>query len=134
VLLVVIGHRRKGGVSKTRISEILSLDAAPHLEDLARKELVYKVPEKHFNWWRPTSEALLALGLRSTSEIPELKELEHWFDSQKSFRTQIEKQANLEPLLQKAQTSRTRRRRRELERRVSAPQPLETDPAAPGEA
>jgi chromosome segregation and condensation protein ScpB len=133
VLLVVIGHRRKGGVSKTRISEILSLDATPHLEDLSKKELIYKVPGKHFSWWRPTPDALLALGLRSTADIPELKELEHWFDSQKSFPTQIEKQANLEPILEKARTSRTRRRRRELERRLSAPQPSETEPAASGE-
>jgi len=53
-----------------------------------------------------------------------LKELEHRFDSQKSFPTRIEKQSNLEPILQKAQTRRSRRRRRELERRTSAPQPV----------
>ena len=29
VLLVVIGHRRKGGVSKSRLGELLGLDAAP---------------------------------------------------------------------------------------------------------
>ena len=125
VLLVVIGHRRKGGVSKTRIGEILRLDPAPYLEDLSKKELVYIAPGKELNWWRPTPEALLALGLRSTADIPELKELEHWFDSQKSFPTQIEKQSNLEPILQKAQTSRSRRRRRELERRTSAPRPVD---------
>jgi len=82
---VVIGHRRKGGVSKTRIGEILCLDAAPHLEELRRTELVYTTPGKELNWWRPTPEALLALGLRSTSEIPALKELERWFDSQSRF-------------------------------------------------
>jgi hypothetical protein len=130
VLLVVIGHRRKGGVSKTRIGEILTLDATPHLDDLSKKELIYKAPGKQFNWWLPTPEALLALGLRSTAEIPELKELEDWFGSQKSFRTELAKQAELEPILQKAQTSRTRRRRRELERRISAPQPLEPDTAS----
>jgi chromosome segregation and condensation protein ScpB len=121
VLLVVIGYRRKGGVSKTRIAEILGLEAAPYLEDLRKKELVYTAPGKELNWWRPTPEALLALGLRSGSDIPELKELERWFDSQTSFPTGIEKQANLEPILQKAQTSRLRRRRRELERRASVP-------------
>ena len=121
VLLVVIGYRRKGGVSKTRIAEILGLEAAPYLEDLRKKELVYTAPSKELNWWRPTPEALLALGLRSGSDIPELKELERWFDSQKSFPTGIEKQVNLEPILQKAQTSRLRRRRRELERRASVP-------------
>jgi chromosome segregation and condensation protein ScpB len=40
VLLVVIGYRKKGGVSKTRIGEILGLEAAPYLEDLCKKELV----------------------------------------------------------------------------------------------
>jgi hypothetical protein len=98
--------------------------------DLSKKDLVYIAPGKELDWWRPTPEALLALGLRSTAEIPELKELEHWFDSQNSFPTQIEKQSNLEPFLQKAQTSRSRRRRRELERRASAPQPLETESAS----
>ena len=125
VLLVVIGYRHKGGVSKTRIGEILGLEAAPYLEDLCKKELVYTAPGKELNWWRPTPEALLALGLRSGSDIPELKELERWFESQKSFPTEIEKQANLEPILQKAQTSRLRRRRRELERRASVPRAQE---------
>jgi hypothetical protein len=121
VLLVVIGHRRKGGVSKTRIGEILSLDAAPYLEELRKIELVYTAPGKELNWWRPTPEALLALGLRSVSDIPELKELERWFESQRSFSNDAEKQRSLEPILQKAQASRARKRRRELERRASAP-------------
>jgi hypothetical protein len=123
VLLVVIGYRRKGGVSKTRIGEILRLDAAPYLDDLLKKELVYTAPGKEVNCWRPTPQALLALGLRSTAEIPELKELELWFDAQKSFPIEIERQRKVEPILQKAQTSRSRRRRREFERRASAPQP-----------
>jgi len=124
VLLVVIGHRRKGGVSKTRIGEILSLDAAPYLEELRRSELVYTAPGKELNWWRPTPEALLALGLRSGSEIPALKELERWFESQSRFPTDA--QAKVEPILEKVQASRSRKRRRELERRASAP-PLEED-------
>jgi len=121
VLLVVIGHRRKGGVSKTRIGEILSLDAAPYLQELRKRELVYTVPGMELNWWRPTPEALLALGLRSSSDIPELKELERWFDSQALFPTDVKKQANVDPILEKAQASRARKRRRELERRASAP-------------
>jgi len=121
VLLVVFGYRHKGGVSRTRIGEILGLEAAPYLEDLRKKELVYTAPARNLNWWRPTPEALLALGLRSYSDIPELKALERYFDSQKSFPNGIEKQANLEPILQKAQISRLRRRRRELERRASVP-------------
>ena len=78
VLLVVIGYRRKGGVSRTRIEEILGLEAAPYLEDLRKKELAYTAPGMEFNWWRPTPEALLALGLRSYSDIPELKALERY--------------------------------------------------------
>ena len=116
---MVIAHRRKGGVSKTRIGEILCLDAAPHLEELRRRELVYTAPGKELNWWRPTPEALLALGLRSASEIPVLKELERWFDSHQSrFPTHL--QAKVEPILEKAQACGTRKRRRELERRASA--------------
>ena len=125
VLLVVIGYRHKGGVSKTRIGEILGLEAAPYLEDLCKKELVYTAPGKELNWWRPTPEALLALGLRSYSDIPELKELERWFDSQKSFGNDDEKEANLEPIFEKAKTSQARRRRRELERRASVPRDQE---------
>jgi hypothetical protein len=125
VLLVVIGYRHKGGVSKTRVGEILGLEAAPYLEDLCEKELVYTAPGKELNWWRPTPEALLALGLRSYSDIPELKELERYFDSTKSFGNDNERAANLEPLLEKAKTSQARRRRRELERRASVPRGLE---------
>ena len=125
VLLVVIGYRKKGGVSRTRIGEILGLEAALYLEDLSKKELVYTAPGKELNWWRPTPEALLALGLRSYSDIPELKELERYFDSTKSFGNDNEREANLEPLLEKAKTSQARRRRRELERRASVPRGLE---------
>jgi chromosome segregation and condensation protein ScpB len=125
VLLVVIGYRKKGGVSRTRIGEILGLEAAPYLEDLCKKELVYTAPGKELNWWRPTPEALLALGLRSGSDIPELKELERYFDSTKSFGNDNEREANLEPILEKAKTSQARRRRRELERRASVPRGLE---------
>jgi hypothetical protein len=129
VLLVVIGYRKKGGVSKTRIGEILKLDPVPFLEDLSDRELVYTAPGKELSWWRPTPQALLALGLRSYSDIPELKELERYFDSTKSFGNDTERQANLEPILEKAKTSQARKRRRELERRSSVPRGLE--PALP---
>jgi hypothetical protein len=125
VLLVVIGYRHKGGVSKTRIQDILKLDPSPLLDELWKRQLVYTAPDKELNWWRPTPGALLALGLRSYSEIPELKALERYFDSQKSFRNDVEAHANLEPIFEKAQTSRLRRRRRELERRASVPRGLE---------
>jgi chromosome segregation and condensation protein ScpB len=121
VLLVVIGYRHKGGVSKTRIHDILKLDPSPLLDILWKKELVYTAPGKDLNWWRPTPEALLALGLRSYSEIPELKALEHYFDSQKSFQSDVEEEANLQPILEKAKVSQARRRRRALERRSSVP-------------
>jgi chromosome segregation and condensation protein ScpB len=129
LLLVVIGYRKKGGVSPTRIGEILGLEAAPYLEDLCKKELVYTAPGKELNWWRPTPEALLALGLRSYSDIPELKELERYFDSMNSFGNDEEREANLEPILDKARCSQARKRRRELQRRSSAPRDLE--PALP---
>jgi len=125
VLLVVIGYRHKGGVSKTQIGEILGLEAAPYLEDLRKRGLVYTAPGKELNWWRPTPEALLALGLRSYSDIPELKALEGYFDSQKSFQNEVEEEANLDPILEKAQTSQARRSRRELERRASVPRGLQ---------
>jgi chromosome segregation and condensation protein ScpB len=131
VLLVVIGYRRKGGVSRTRIGEILGLEPAPYLEDLRKKELVYTAPGKELNWWRPTPEALLALGLRSYSDIPELKALERYFDSQTSFQNDAQKEANLEPIFEQAQTSLSRRRRRELERRASVPERPGTRGALP---
>ena len=88
----MIGYRHKGGVSKTRIHEILISRSFPYLLDLLWKmELVYTAPGKDLNWWRPTPEALLALGLRSYSEIPELKALKRYFDSQKSFQSEAEK-------------------------------------------
>jgi hypothetical protein len=34
VLLVVIGYRRKGGVSKARVGEILGLEVSSYLDDL----------------------------------------------------------------------------------------------------
>jgi chromosome segregation and condensation protein ScpB len=86
VLLVIIGHRRKGGVSKRRVGEILGLDPSSLLDDLLSQGLIYSDPSREFNFWRPTSEALLALGLRSHTDIPALKELEEWFDTQKEMR------------------------------------------------
>jgi hypothetical protein len=59
VLLVVIGHRRKGGVSKARAGEILRLDASAYLDDLARLQLVYADPGRELSFWRPRPEALL---------------------------------------------------------------------------
>jgi hypothetical protein len=106
VLLVVIGHRRKGGVSKTRIGEILGLEASAYLDELLRLELVYADPARALPFWRPRSEALLALGFRSGADIPQLKELEDWFDSQR-----------LDAAITKAKAS--RRLKRQIKRRES---------------
>jgi hypothetical protein len=119
VLLVVIGHRRKGGVSKTRIGEILKLeDPSPLLDDLFTQELVYRDPSREVNFWRPTQSALLALGLRSSSDIPALKELEEWFEAQEAKSV---RHADLHSHFARTQNQ-SRRRKRELERRQSVGQ------------
>jgi hypothetical protein len=48
--------------------------------------LIYCDPSRQLNFWRPTPSALLALGLRSHTDIPALKELEEWFDTQKEMK------------------------------------------------
>jgi chromosome segregation and condensation protein ScpB len=113
VLLVVIGHRRKGGISKARVGEILGLEASRYLDDLLSQGLIYCDPSRELNFWRPTPEALLALGLRSFTDIPALKELEEWFDTQKETLAT----ANLDPFFEKIAKLASRRRARELERR-----------------
>ena len=113
VLLVVIGYRRKGGVSKARVGEILGLDASSLLDDLLSQGLIYCDPSRELNFWRPTSEALLALGLRSFADIPALKELEEWLDTQKEMRSI----AKLDPFFERTSKLASRRLKRELERR-----------------
>jgi chromosome segregation and condensation protein ScpB len=121
VLLVIIGHRRKGGVSKARVGEILGLDASLLVDDLLRQGLIYSDPSREFNFWRPTSEALLALGFRSFADIPALRELEEWFDSQKESRAI----ARLDPFFQRTNKLGSRRLKRELERRGTLWQSLD---------
>src|ERR1700730_1803026 len=121
VLLVVIGYRRKGGVSETRVGEILGLDASSYLDDLLSQGLIYCDPSRELNFWRPSSEALLALGLRSYTDIPALKELEEWFDTQKEFRVI----AKLDPFFEKTRKLASRRLKRELERRGTLREPLD---------
>jgi chromosome segregation and condensation protein ScpB len=113
VLLVVIGHRRKGGISKARVGEILGLEASSYLDDLLREGLIYCDPSRELNFWRPTPEALLALGLRSFADIPALKELEEWFDTEKATRAT----AKLDPFFEKIHKLASRRLKREVERR-----------------
>jgi hypothetical protein len=64
------------------VGTILGLEASTYLVDLSREGLIYCDPSRELNFWRPAPEALLALGLRSKSDIPALKELEAWFDTQ----------------------------------------------------
>ena len=127
VLLVVIGYRRKGGVSKARVGEILQMDAARYLDDLLSFGLIYCDPSRELNFWRPTAEALLALGLRSVADIPALKELEEWFDTEKEFRAT----AKLDPFFERTSKLASRRLKRELERRGTLGEPfgLERDPS-----
>src|SRR5271170_120852 len=113
VLLVVIGYRQKGGVSKTRVGEILGLDASSMLDDLLSQGLIYCDPSRELNFWRPTPSALLTLGFRSHTDIPALKELEEWFGSQK----EIQGRAKLDPFFEKTSKLASRRLKREMERR-----------------
>jgi hypothetical protein len=113
VLLVVIGYRRKGGVSKARVAEILSLDPSSYLDDLWHQELIYADPGRELNFWRPTPSALLALGLRSSTDIPALKELEEWFDARAS------NPESLDSYFARIKSLQSRRLKREMERRDS---------------
>ena len=113
VLLVTIGYRQKGGVSRTRVGEILGLEASSILDDLLSQDLIYCDPSREFNFWRPTPSALLALGMRSHTDIPALKELEEWFDSQKEIRGI----AKLDPFFERTSKLASRRLKREIERR-----------------
>jgi len=121
VLLVTIGYRRKGGVSKARVGEILGLEAARYLDDLLREGLIYCDPSREVNFWRPAPSALLALGLRSFADIPALKELEEWFDTQKATRAT----ANLDRFFKKTAKLASRRLKRELERRGTLGEPMQ---------
>jgi chromosome segregation and condensation protein ScpB len=113
VLLVVIGYRQKGGVSKSRVGEILGLEASSILDELLSQGLIYCDPSRELNFWRPAPSALLALGLRSHTDIPALKELEEWFDSQEETRGI----AKLDSFFDKTRKLASRRLKRELERR-----------------
>ena len=117
VLLVVIGYRRKGGVSKARLREILGLEPSAYLDDLLGQELIYADSGGEFNFWRPTPAALLALGLRSSSDIPALKELEQWFDAVASKEVPVAQ--SLDSYFARTKKLESRRLKRELERRES---------------
>src|SRR5271166_3660142 len=94
VLLVIIGYRRKGGASKTRVGEILGLDVSSYLDDLLNRGLIYCDPSRESNFWRPTS-----------TDVPALKELEEWFDNQKEMRGM----AKLDPFFERTSKLAARR-------------------------
>ena len=75
--------------------------------------MIYWDPSRELNFWRPTQSALLALGFRSFADIPALKSLEEWFDSEKESRAI----ARLDPFFQKTSKLASRRLKREIERR-----------------
>ena len=56
---------------------------------------------------------MLALGLRSHTDIPALKELEEWFDTQK----EMQAIAKLDPFFERTSKLASRRLKREIERR-----------------
>ena len=56
---------------------------------------------------------MLALGFRSHTDIPALKELEEWFDTQKEMRAT----AKLDPYFERISRLASRRLKREIERR-----------------
>ena len=88
--------------------------------------MVYCDPSRELNFWRPTPSALLALGLRSSTDIPALKQLEEWFDSQKEIRAI----AQLDPFFEKTSKLAARRLKREIERRGTLGEfALEPDPS-----
>jgi len=60
-----------------------------------------------------TPAALLALGLRSSTDIPALKELEEWFDARPS------KPESLDLYFARTKSLQSRRLKREMERRES---------------
>jgi hypothetical protein len=60
----------------------IQLGAQGFLDNLLSRANLLR-PVQEFNFWQPTPSGLLALGLRSHTDIPALKELEEWFDSQK---------------------------------------------------
>ena len=99
------------------------MDASSILDDLLSQGLIYCDPSRELNFWRPTPSALLALGLRSHTDIPALKE---WFDTQK----EMQAIAKLDPYFERTSRLASRRLKREIERRGTLGEfALEPDPS-----
>ena len=85
--------------------------------------MIYCDPSRELNFWRPTPSALLALGLRSHTDIPALKELEEWFDTQK----EMQAIAKLDPYFERTSRLASRRLKREERRGTLGEFALEPD-------
>jgi hypothetical protein len=70
-------------------------------------------PVQGVEFLAPTPSALLALGFRSHTDIPALRELEEGFDSQNEIRAK----GNLDPFFERTGELASRWLKRELERR-----------------
>jgi hypothetical protein len=113
-------------LSRNEIWEILGQEASSILDELLSQGLIYCDPSRELNFWRPTPSALLALGLRSSTDIPALKELEEWFDAHKEIRGIAE----LDPFFERTGKLASRRLKREIERRGTLGEfALEPDPS-----
>jgi hypothetical protein len=127
VLVVVLGYRRHGGVSRTRISEILRIDPAEALDRLCVARLIRPDGSGERVRWVPREEALLRLGYQAFSEIAALRPLEEWFEAQEKGST-----VQVEPALERSERARRRWLTREAERRASTPR--RQKPSGPGQA
>jgi len=116
VLVVVLGYRRHGGVSRTRVSEILRLDPAGALERLSAAGLIGTEKSGERVRWVPREETLLRLGYRTFSEIAALRPLEEWFEAQEKASA-----IPVDPALERSERARRRWSAREAERRASTP-------------
>lgn len=117
VLLVVIGYRKNGGVTKSGITDVLGpiREIETILKSLQSKAMIYADPVRFYDYWRPRPGALLALHLRSHTEIKELKELELYFESRSP--------SQLEKALHSGELAAQRAKRRRAEQVATLPSP-----------
>ena len=138
VLLVVLCYKGRGGVSRTRLNQVLGFESEELLRELKSWRVVYPDSVRGYIGWLPTSAALLSLGYRSISEIPGLKELEEWIVSQDRQGSG----ARLDRIFEKHDRWAGRRKERDKERResvalgysISPPPPRRTEGLVDGSA
>ena len=78
------------------------------VDDLLSQGLIYSDPSRELNFWRPPPSTLLALGFRSYTDIPALKELEQWFEKE------IPATAKLDSFFERTSKLASRRLKREI--------------------